>query len=516
MSEFLASAAEKMGVPEALVKRSAEARAKAAGASTDDILSAWAGGEAAPAAHPHHPAAEPETAEPGAAPTPSRPNHPPATPGPHHAVPAPAPRPLPGSGPWRPAEHPAGAGGPPRASGRERWPGRRPAGALGLLVGFFVASTPEDSNLAYTSEFAVLGDSPSTAGTGLSGRGVLGVPHPGRPTPRRRRRFRRCDDVRHQPDHRHPPSRPGPGTHRVAGGDRRRPVRRPRRRSGHPRSVASANRPRCTRRLPDGIEMSEFLASAAEKMGVPEALVRRSAEARAKAAGASTDDILAAWAGGEAAPAAAAPPPPEPANPEPEAATPAAEAPSETRPSTPTQAPGTGRHGRAGPAPPRSPRKRSTIRWSSRCRRWGSPSGRWRPSPAGWRWRSSSSPPSDCCTWREAARPAVCDDGDVRLGVDVVTGGLENCDGSAFEGRAPAAAAAPSSSPSARPSTPAAPAVTASTAREASVRPSAASTPSSRPVSTTSSGSGSAPTASVRPGSDTYGDLAETRSEAAE
>ncbi|MEX2424358.1 MAG: cytochrome c, partial [Acidimicrobiia bacterium] len=31
---------------------------------------------------------------------------------------------------------------------------------------------------------------------------------------------------------------------------------------------------------------------------------------------------------------------------------------------------------------------------------------------------------------------AVCSDGDVRLQMDVVTGGLENCDGSAFEGRA--------------------------------------------------------------------------------
>ncbi|MEX2424357.1 MAG: hypothetical protein WD990_10295, partial [Acidimicrobiia bacterium] len=59
MSEFLASAAEKMGVPEPLVQRSAEARAKAAGASTDDILNAWAGGEAAPAATPPPPADTP-------------------------------------------------------------------------------------------------------------------------------------------------------------------------------------------------------------------------------------------------------------------------------------------------------------------------------------------------------------------------------------------------------------------------------------------------------------------------
>ena len=45
----LAAAAAAMGVPEALVKRSAEARARATGASVDEILSAWAGGSPAPA-----------------------------------------------------------------------------------------------------------------------------------------------------------------------------------------------------------------------------------------------------------------------------------------------------------------------------------------------------------------------------------------------------------------------------------------------------------------------------------
>jgi hypothetical protein len=47
------------------------------------------------------------------------------------------------------------------------------------------------------------------------------------------------------------------------------------------------------------------LAAAAAAMGVPEALVKRSAEARARATGATVDDILAAWAGGGEAPAAA-------------------------------------------------------------------------------------------------------------------------------------------------------------------------------------------------------------------
>lgn len=48
-----------MGVPETLVQRSAEARAKATGSDADSILEAWAGGEAAPSA-PSTPAAPAE------------------------------------------------------------------------------------------------------------------------------------------------------------------------------------------------------------------------------------------------------------------------------------------------------------------------------------------------------------------------------------------------------------------------------------------------------------------------
>ncbi len=51
----LAAAAAAMGVPETLVKRSAEARARATGATVDDILAAWAGGAPAPTASPSAP-----------------------------------------------------------------------------------------------------------------------------------------------------------------------------------------------------------------------------------------------------------------------------------------------------------------------------------------------------------------------------------------------------------------------------------------------------------------------------
>ena len=47
MSEYLAAAAKNMGMPESLVMRSAEAKAKAQGVTVDDLLREWAGGEAA-------------------------------------------------------------------------------------------------------------------------------------------------------------------------------------------------------------------------------------------------------------------------------------------------------------------------------------------------------------------------------------------------------------------------------------------------------------------------------------
>lgn len=53
--------------------------------------------------------------------------------------------------------------------------------------------------------------------------------------------------------------------------------------------------------------MSEYLAAAAQAMNTTEAIVRRSAEARAKATGVSVDEVLAAWAGGGTVTASAAP-----------------------------------------------------------------------------------------------------------------------------------------------------------------------------------------------------------------
>ena len=61
--------------------------------------------------------------------------------------------------------------------------------------------------------------------------------------------------------------------------------------------------------------MSDLLAAAASALGLPEDLVRRSAEARAAETDSSVDELLTAWSGGDAiaaAPSAAAEPPPPP------------------------------------------------------------------------------------------------------------------------------------------------------------------------------------------------------------
>lgn len=78
--------------------------------------------------------------------------------------------------------------------------------------------------------------------------------------------------------------------------------------------------------------MSDQLTAASNALGIPEALVERSAEARAAESGASTEEILTAWAGGEAAPAT---PPPAEEPPESETEVPTADEPVGEEPATP-------------------------------------------------------------------------------------------------------------------------------------------------------------------------------------
>lgn len=72
MSEYLPAAAQALSAPEVIVRRSAEARAKATGSDVESVLAAWAGGQSVAAA-PAAPAAAPVAAEPAAAPVESAP-----------------------------------------------------------------------------------------------------------------------------------------------------------------------------------------------------------------------------------------------------------------------------------------------------------------------------------------------------------------------------------------------------------------------------------------------------------
>jgi len=90
MSDLLTAAAQALKASEAIVKRSADARAKASGVSADEILSAWAGGGAIPEAPP----ASPEQAQDAAPTAPTTPAAAVAAPSPPPVEP-PAPAPMP-------------------------------------------------------------------------------------------------------------------------------------------------------------------------------------------------------------------------------------------------------------------------------------------------------------------------------------------------------------------------------------------------------------------------------------
>jgi mono/diheme cytochrome c family protein len=127
-----------MGVPETLVKRSAEARAKATGATVDEILAAWAGGGEAPAATASPGAPEQEDARrqtPDASPEPAAPlpeaDRPELVAAAAEAVPSSVSRPASSvSVPSRVAEPSA----PPVLIGERQGVGVVMSGSLGLLV----------------------------------------------------------------------------------------------------------------------------------------------------------------------------------------------------------------------------------------------------------------------------------------------------------------------------------------------------------------------------------------------
>ena len=148
------AAAAAMGIPEALVERSVEARAAASGTSVDDLLAAWAGGEGAPSpptgAGEEAPAAPDETTteEPTAAePEPER-----VEPSPPEIVVD-----VPREAAPEPSKSPAGPYEPPILVGAKDNPTTVFAGVLFLfviivMVGLVGPSIPFDEPGARTSE----------------------------------------------------------------------------------------------------------------------------------------------------------------------------------------------------------------------------------------------------------------------------------------------------------------------------------------------------------------------------
>lgn len=161
----LNSVAEIMGIPADLVSRSADARAAAAGTTSDEVLSAWGGGGAVATAPPAaEPAAETPT-EPEAAPT-TEPE-PPAEPIVAPPDPDLAPSPAPVGDPIAPT-----TGEPPVLVGVHDNPWSIVAGVIGLfvavvLLGLVGPSIPTDEPGARTSAIAM-------TQAGLAGRELYG------------------------------------------------------------------------------------------------------------------------------------------------------------------------------------------------------------------------------------------------------------------------------------------------------------------------------------------------------
>ncbi len=145
MSELSAAAAAALGIPEAIVTRSASARATETGMTVDEVLSAWAGGGVATAPPGPAPAATTETVEEVPVLPPAGGETPPPSP------PAAAPPPAGGE------TVPSGSGKPPVLVGRSDNPIAVFAGVLGLflavfLVGLVGPAAPAENPGARTSE----------------------------------------------------------------------------------------------------------------------------------------------------------------------------------------------------------------------------------------------------------------------------------------------------------------------------------------------------------------------------
>ncbi|MET0566562.1 MAG: cbb3-type cytochrome c oxidase subunit II [Acidimicrobiia bacterium] len=148
MSELSAAAAAALGIPEAIVERSAAARAEETGMTVDDVLTAWAGGGDIP------PPAPPTPAEPEAAKEPATSTEEPAE---SDAAPSPTPTPVIETPRVPPVTAPTPPGKPPVLVGESDNPIAVLVGAVGLFVALFLVgvigpSLPTENPGARTSD----------------------------------------------------------------------------------------------------------------------------------------------------------------------------------------------------------------------------------------------------------------------------------------------------------------------------------------------------------------------------
>lgn len=154
----LAAAAAAMGLPEGLVERSAEARAAVGNASVEELLTEWAGGEAAPSAEAD---AAADTAEAPAEPQ-SEPSPEPETTEPEPATPEVVVD-VPTETPSTPEPAPVGPYKPPILVGTRDNPMAVLAGVIGLffivvMVGLVGPSIPTEEVGARTSDLPYSND----------------------------------------------------------------------------------------------------------------------------------------------------------------------------------------------------------------------------------------------------------------------------------------------------------------------------------------------------------------------
>jgi len=147
----LAAAAAALGLPESLVQRSAEARAAETGAAVDDILSQWAGGEAAPAAAPAEDASAASSDAEGESEEEAPALEPETTATPEVVIEVPDKAPTP------PPAQPAGPYKPPVLVGTRDNPMALLAGVVGLffivvMIGLVGPSIPTETPGARTSD----------------------------------------------------------------------------------------------------------------------------------------------------------------------------------------------------------------------------------------------------------------------------------------------------------------------------------------------------------------------------